>query len=152
MDILSNLTYAEGSRKKRKRIGRGPGSGQGKTAGKGHKGQKSRSGAKFRAWFEGGQMPLQRRVPKFGFTNSGRQEYQVLNLGKLQKYLNDGKLTEGSLNPEVLYSQGIISKKSVPVKILGEGDFSGKVEISAHKFSKTAIEKIQKNGGKATVL
>jgi large subunit ribosomal protein L15 len=152
MDILSNLKYAEGSKKKRKRVGRGPGSGHGKTSCKGHKGQKSRSGAKFRAWFEGGQMPLQRRIPKFGFTNPGREEFQVLNLGKLQNLYDNGKLKADSLNPEILYKEGLISKKSAPLKILGDGDLKQKLMISAHKFSKTAIEKIEKSGGKVTLL
>lgn len=152
MDILSNLTYAEGSRKNRKRVGRGIGSGHGKTSCRGHKGQKSRSGAKFRAWFEGGQMPLQRRVPKFGFTNPGKVEFQVLNLGKLQSFYEKGRLNQQNLNPEILYSEGLISKKDVPLKILGDGEFKQKLEISAHKFSKTAVEKIEKNGGQVTVL
>lgn len=156
MDILSNLKYNEGSRKNRKRIGRGIGSGLGKTAGKGHKGQKSRAGIKNFAWFEGGQMPLQRRIPKFGFTNHGRTEFQVLNLGKLQSYFDnkklDKKIAESGLNPEVLFNNGIIAKKDVPLKILGDGEFTQKIEISAHKFSKTAVQKIEKNGGKVTVI
>ena len=152
MDILSNLKYAEGSRKKRKRIARGEGSGHGGTATKGMNGQLSRSGAKKKAWFEGGQMPLQRRIPKFGFTNPGREEYQVLNLGKLQLLFDNGKLSEKSLNPEILFSEGIISRKNVPLKILGEGEFKNKIEISAHKFSKSAVEKIEKNGGKVTLI
>ena len=156
MDVLSNLKFEEGSRKTRKRVGRGIGSGHGKTACKGHKGQKSRSGAKHLAWFEGGQMPLQRRIPKFGFTNHGRTEFQVLNLGKLQSLFNNRKLdlktTEGGINPEILFNNGIISKKDVPLKILGDGEFTQKIEISAHKFSKTAVEKIEKNGGKVTII
>lgn len=152
MDTLSKLTYAEGSRKNKKRVGRGIGSGHGKTSCRGHKGQKSRSGAKFRAWFEGGQMPLQRRVPKYGFTNLSKIEFQVLNLGKLQSFYEKKRLDQQNLNPEILYSEGLISRKGVPLKILGDGDFKQKVEISAHKFSKTAIEKIEKNGGKVTVL
>jgi large subunit ribosomal protein L15 len=152
MDILSNLKYAEGSKKKRKRVGRGPGSGHGKTSCKGHKGQKSRSGAKYRAWFEGGQMPLQRRIPKFGFTNIGKEDFQVLNLGKLQSFYDRGTLKAESLNPEVLYKEGLVSKKSTRIKILGDGDFKQKLTISAHKFSKAAIEKIEKNGGKVTLL
>ena len=152
MDILSNLKYAEGSRKKKKRVGRGQGSGHGGTSTRGHKGQHSRSGAKFRAWFEGGQMPIQRRLPKFGFTNPGRKEFQVLNLGKLQGFFDKGKLTDQNLNPENLYKLGIISNGKLPLKILGEGDFKQKLEISAHKFSKTALDKIEKSGGKAIVL
>jgi large subunit ribosomal protein L15 len=152
MDILSNLKSAEGSKRKIKRIGRGVGSGHGKTSTRGHNGAGSRSGDKWRAWFEGGQMPLQRRVPKFGFTNPGRKEFQVLNLGKLQTFFEKGKLKELTLNPETLFKAGILSKKNLPLKVLGDGDFKQKLEISAHKFSKTAIEKIEKNGGKATVI
>jgi len=152
MDILSNLKYAEGSRKARKRVGRGIGSGHGKTACRGMNGQKSRSGAKFSASFEGGQMPIQRRIPKFGFTNYGRREFQVLNLGKIQHCFDKGILKNQSLSPEILFKEGIVSKKNLPVKILGEGEFKEKLDISAHKFSKSAVEKIEKNGGKVTVL
>lgn len=152
MDILSNLKFKEGSRKNRKRVGRGIGSGHGKTSGKGHKGQKSRSGAKHFAWFEGGQMPLQRRIPKFGFTNYRRAEFQVLNLGKLQSYYDNKKLNQQNLDPKILFEKGIISKKNTPLKVLGEGELKQKVEISAHKFSKTAVEKIKKNGGKVTLI
>jgi large subunit ribosomal protein L15 len=152
MDILSNLKYNEGSRKKRKRVGRGVGSGHGKTSCRGHNGQKSRSGAKFRAWFEGGQMPLQRRIPKFGFTNPGRTEFQVLNLGKIQLYYDKGKFNYQALDPGILFDEGIVSSKILPIKILGDGEFKQKLEISAHKFSKSAIEKIEKNGGKVTLI
>ena len=152
MDILSNLKFTEGSRKNRKRVGRGIGSGHGKTSCKGHKGQKSRSGAKHFAWFEGGQMPLQRRIPKFGFTNPGRTEFQVLNLGKLQSFFDSKKLEQKNLDPEILFKSGIISKKNVPLKVLGEGELKHKIDISAHKFSKTAVEKIKKNGGKVTII
>ena len=152
MDILSNLKYNEGSRKNRKRVGRGVGSGHGKTSCRGHNGQKSRSGAKTHAWFEGGQMPLQRRIPKFGFTNPGRTEFQILNLGKLQLYYDNGKLNYQALDPGILFNEGIVSSKMLPVKILGDGEFKQKLEISAHKFSKSAIEKIEKNGGKVTLI
>jgi large subunit ribosomal protein L15 len=152
MDVLSNLKYLEGSRKNKKRVGRGIGSGHGKTACKGHKGEKSRSGAKHRAWFEGGQMPLQRRIPKFGFTNPGREEFQILNLGKIQSLFDSGKLAKHNLNPEILFSEGIISRKNSPLKVLGDGEFKQKIEISAHKFSKTAVQKIEKNGGKVTLI
>jgi large subunit ribosomal protein L15 len=152
MDILSNLKYSEGSRKKTKRVGRGVGSGHGKTSCRGHKGQKSRSGAKFRAWFEGGQMPLQRRIPKFGFTNPSREDIQVLNLGKLQNYFEKSSSNLQSLNPEILFKEGLVSKKSIPIKVLGNGNFNKKLEISAHKFSKSAVEKIEKNGGKVTLI
>ena len=107
MDILSNLKYAEGSRKKRKRVGRGQGSGHGGTSTRGHKGQHSRSGAKFRAWFEGGQMPLQRRVPKFGFRNFARTEYNILNLADIQILVDSGKFSEGKIDKELLVSSKI---------------------------------------------
>ncbi len=152
MDILSNLKYAEGSKKKRKRVGRGPGSGHGKTSTRGMNGQGSRSGSGVRSWFEGGQMPIQRRLPKFGFTNPGRIEFQVLNLGKLQSFFDKGKLKDQNLSPEILYKLGVISNGKLPLKILGEGEFKQKLEISAHKFSKTALEKIEKSGGKAITL
>ena len=152
MDVLSNLKYAEGSKKKRKRIGRGVGSGHGKTSTRGMNGQGSRSGSGVRAWFEGGQMPIQRRLPKFGFTNPGRVEFQVLNLGKLQSFFDKGKVSDQNLNPETLYKLGVIANGKKPLKILGEGDFKQKLEISAHKFSKTALDKIEKSGGKAITL
>lgn len=152
MDILSNLKYAEGSRKKRKRVGRGVGSGHGKTSTRGFNGAGSRSGAKFPPWFEGGQMPLQRRVPKFGFHNPGRVEFQVLNIGSVQEFIDKGKLSEESLNPESLFKAGVLSKKTLPLKILGNGELKSKLEISADKFSKSAIEKIEKAGGKAITL
>ena len=152
MDILSSLKNAEGSKKKRKRVGRGPGSGHGKTSTRGMNGAGSRAGNKWRAWFEGGQMPLQRRLPKFGFKNPCKVEFQVLNLGKLQLFVENGKLKGQNLNPEVMFNEGILSKKNIPVKILGEGELKQKLEISAHKFSKTALEKIEKTGGKAIIL
>jgi len=152
MDILSNLKYKDGSKKKRKRIGRGPGSGHGKTSTRGMNGAGSRSGNKSRAWFEGGQMPLQRRLPKFGFTNPSRIEFQVLNLGKLQNFIDKGKISGQNLNPEILFDIGIISSRKRPLKILGEGDLQAKLELSAHSFSKTAVEKIEKGGGKAIIL
>jgi len=152
MDILSNLKYAEGSRKKKKRIGRGVGSGHGKTSTRGHNGAGSRSGNKWRAWFEGGQMPLQRRIPKLGFSNPGRIEFQVLNLGTLQNYFEKGKIEGSNLNPSMLFEAGLISNKKKPLKILGDGEFKQKLEISAHKFSKSAVEKIEKSGGKAVVI
>ena len=152
MDVLSNLKYSEGSKKRRKRVGRGPGSGHGKTSTRGHNGAGSRSGNKWPAWFEGGQMPLQRRLPKFGFKNPSKVELQVLNLGKLQEFFDKGKLKNQNLNPEVLYNEGLISSKNTPLKILGDGDLKQKLEISAHKFSKTALEKIEKVGGKAITL
>jgi large subunit ribosomal protein L15 len=149
--ILSNLTPAKGSRKKTKRIGRGQGSGDGGTATKGHKGAKSRSGHKFKLWFEGGQMPLTRRVPKFGFTSRNRVEQQVINLSMLEELVSKKRI-ETVVTPEVLYNAGAISKKNEPVKILGDGELKSKLQISAHAFSKSAKTKIEAAGGTATVL
>jgi len=147
MDILSNLKYAKGSRKNRKRIGRGEGSGHGGTATKGMNGQLSRSGAKKKAWFEGGQMPLQRRIPKYGFTNHSRVEYQVVNLDSLQKFVDDKKLTSEVINPELLKKLGLISTLNQPVKILGNGEIKSKLQLEVNGFSKTAKEKIETAGG-----
>ncbi len=144
---LGNLTYAKGSRKKRKRVGRGEGSGHGGTACRGHKGQRSRSGGGVPPWFEGGQMPLQRRVPKRGFTNIFRKEYQIVNLEDLER-----KVTDKVVTPEILHQLRLIDKKDQPVKILGDGEITRPLEISAHAFSKSAIEKIEKAGGKVIRL
>ncbi len=144
MDILSNLKYAEGSKKNKKRVGRGPGSGHGKTASRGMNGQLSRSGAKKKAWFEGGQMPLQRRVPKFGFTNIFKVEFQVVNVQDLQK-LADAK--EKVVNLEILRQYGLVKKKNLPVKILGSGELKGKLQVEVNAFSKSAQEKIEAAGG-----
>lgn len=149
MDILSNLKYAESSRKRKKRVGRGQGSGFGGTSTRGENGAKSRSGYKNRAWFEGGQMPLQRRVPKFGFKNINRIEFNTINVGDLQKLIDSGKLKETSLNLEFLLNNNFLKNKNKPLKILGNGDLKSKLEISANAFSKTAIEKIESVGGKA---
>jgi large subunit ribosomal protein L15 len=139
---LSQLKPAKGSTKKKKRRGRGEGSGMGVTAGRGHKGYGSRGGSKKRAWFEGGQMPLQRRVPKFGFTNINKIVFQVVNVGKLETV--DIK---GTINKDSLYEKGLIRKKSMPVKILGEGELTKKISIEVDAISKTAKEKIEKLGG-----
>lgn len=152
MDILSNLKYAKGSRKKKKRIGRGQGSGYGGTSTKGHKGAKSRAGYKNRAWFEGGQMPLQRRIPKFGFKNINRIEYNILNVGNLQHLIDGGKIKETDLNLEYFFNKRILKDKQSPLKILGNGELKSKIEVSANAFSKTAKEKIEKLGGKALVV
>jgi len=143
---LSNLKHADGATKDKKRIGRGQGSGTGKTSGKGHNGQKARAGAKHRAWFEGGQMPLQRRVPKRGFTNIFRRSFDVVNLSDL------ARLTETEVTPEVLIKARLIRKSGALIKVLGNGECSKAYDIKAHAFSKSAIEKIEKAGGKATVL
>ena len=144
MDILSNLKFAEGSRKSRKRVGRGPGSGHGKTATRGMNGQLSRSGAKKRAWFEGGQMPLSRRIPKFGFTNIFKVNYQVVNIQDLQK-LVDSK--EKVVNTEILKKYGLVKKENQPVKILGSGEIKAKLQVEANAFSKSAQSKIESAGG-----
>lgn len=146
MDVLSNLKYAEGSIKKRKRIGRGEGTGRGGTATRGMNGQKSRSGFKSRAWFEGGQMPLQRRVPKRGFTNIFRVFYQPINVDKLQK-LVDTKKIKDTVNADVLLKNGIISKLDSPFKILGNGELTAKLNVEAKYFSNSAKEKIEAAGG-----
>jgi large subunit ribosomal protein L15 len=150
--ILSNLHYPEGARKKRKRVGRGQGSGQGGTSTRGHKGQNSRSGVEYRPWFEGGQMPLTRRVPKFGFKSPFRVEHQVVNIEVLERLATGGTFADGKVTPEALYSSGAISKKSVPVKILGNGQLKAKLEIHAHAFSKSAVQKIEAAGGKAELI
>ena len=146
---LSNLTPAEGSIKKGKRIGRGQGSGKGGTSTRGHKGAKSRSGYKSKIGFEGGQMPLQRRVPKFGFKNRNRVEYKAVNLDNLQNLVDVSKITE--ITPEVIVENGLANKKDL-VKILGRGEFSAKVKISAHKFSESATSAIEAAGGSIVTL
>ncbi|MFA3782850.1 50S ribosomal protein L15 [Melioribacteraceae bacterium 4301-Me] len=147
MDILSNLKYAAGSKKKIKRIGRGEGSGHGGTATRGMNGQRSRSGAKYKIWFEGGQMPLQRRVPKRGFRNPFRISYQVVNLNKLQKLIDTKKVEDGNINPTVLYKNKVISKAAAPYKILGNGELKTKINVEAHAFSASAKQKIESLGG-----
>jgi large subunit ribosomal protein L15 len=147
MDRLSNLKYAEGSRKNKKRIGRGEGSGRGGTATKGMNGQLSRSGASKKAWFEGGQMPLQRRVPKFGFTNIFKVPYQVVNVNALQRVADEKKLSDDVLNAEVLKNIGLVSSSTKPIKILGKGELKAKVNLEVNAFSKTAKEKVEAAGG-----
>ncbi len=144
---LEELKPAPGSTKKANRVGRGPGSGSGKTASKGHKGQKARSGGVKGAGFEGGQMPLQRRIPKRGFTNIFRKEYAIVNLSDLSRLSGTDTVT-----PELLMQNGMVSDIKNGVKILGNGDLTQKLTIRAHKFSKSAMEKIQAAGGKAEVI
>ena len=151
-DILSNLTPAPGSRRKPKRIGRGQGSGHGGTATRGHKGAGSRSGSKHRAWFEGGQMPLVRRLPKRGFVSPFRTEYQVVNVETLGRLATDGRVVDGVVNPEVLSKLGVVKDESSPVKILGSGELKVKLDVSAHAFSKSAVQKIETAGGKAQTI
>jgi len=146
---LSNLKPAKGAVKSRKRIARGQGAGTGGTATKGHKGQKSRSGYKRKGGFEGGQMPLFRRVPKFGFKNINRVEYRGINIDSLQKLAEEKKVN--IINVDVLIENGLASKKDL-VKILGRGELKAKLEVTAHSFSKSAIEAIEKQGGVATKI
>ncbi len=149
---LSNLKPAKGSTKNRKRIGRGQGSGYGGTSTKGHNGQKSRSGASIPVWFEGGQMPLQRRVPKYGFKNRFRVAYDAINLSRLSELVESGRIEKGSsITPDALLSLGLGGKNG-RFKILGDGEISVKLDVTAHAFSKSAREKIEAAGGTATVL
>lgn len=142
---LHNLKPAKGKRRARKRVGRGPGSGKGKTSGRGEKGQNSRSGGGVPAWFEGGQMPLQRRIPKRGFTNRNRIEYQVVNVGDLH-------IVGGEATPESLRAAGLIRTLRRPVKILGTGDVAGPISCSVHAVSTAARAKIEGAGGSVTIL
>tara|TARA_B110001454_G_scaffold112209_1_gene105303 strand:+ start:104 stop:553 length:450 start_codon:yes stop_codon:yes gene_type:complete len=147
---LHNLTPAEGSIKKGKRIARGEGSGKGGTATRGHNGQKSRSGYSKKVGFEGGQMPLQRRVPKFGFTNINRIEHQGINLDKLQSLVDSGKITD-TVNLEILIANRLAGKNDL-VKILGGGELKAKLNITVHKFTATAKAAIEAAGGEAVTL
>jgi len=143
---LSNLHPAKNSRKNRKRKGRGPGSGKGKTAGRGTKGQKSISGYSRKRGFEGGQMPLSRRVPKRGFTNIFRKEYSEINLNRVEK------IGKNTIKPKDLVKAGMLKKESHIIKILGRGELSSPKEIHAHKFTQSAQKKIKKAGGKAIII
>ena len=142
---LSNIRAPKGSSEKIKRVGRGMGSGMGKTSARGHKGQKSRTGSSFMRGFEGGQMPLHRRVPKRGFTNIFKKEFNIINLDSL------AALGETTITLEVLKKAGLARRK-VPVKVLGTGELKTALTVHAHKFSKSAQEKIEKAGGKVEVL
>ncbi len=144
---VGTLSPAPGSVGKRKRVGRGPGSGHGKTSTRGHKGQLARSGAKRRAWSEGGQMPLQRRLPKRGFTNIFRKKFQVVKLSDLSR-VGGAEV----ISPQNMKEAGLIKKAHQPVKILGQGDLKTGVTVQAHAFSRKAQEKIQAAGGKAEVI
>jgi large subunit ribosomal protein L15 len=145
---LNNLKPAAGSTHKKKRVGRGPGSGLGKTAGRGNKGQKSRSGYSSKIGFEGGQMPLQRRLPKRGFTNIFKKEWLEISLAKIEENFKAGD----DVTPEILHERGLIKKAKHDVVILGNGEISKGLNISAHRFTKTAKDKIEKAGGSATVI
>lgn len=144
---LGELKAPPGAKKRRKRVGRGPGSGHGKTACRGHKGQNARSGSGARPWFEGGQMPLQRRVPKRGFTNIFRKEYAIVNLRDLQDFEEGAIIT-----PELLAEKGKINKLLDGVKVLGVGEIKVPLTVHATKFSKSAAQKIEAAGGKTVVI
>lgn len=146
---LHNLSPANGSTKNRKRIARGQGSGRGGTSTRGHKGAKSRSGYKTKIGFEGGQMPLQRRVPKFGFKNINRVEYKAINLDIIQSLIDRKNITE--INPEVLVENGLASRNDL-IKILGRGELTAKVNIVAHKFSNSAKTVIEEKGGNCSEI
>ena len=143
---LSSLHAPRGQKHPIKRLGRGMGSGHGKTSGKGHKGQRSRSGNHYKRGFEGGQMPLQRRLPKRGFRNIFRKRFAIINLEQI------AQLGETTISPEVLLKLGVISKLYDGLKVLGEGEVPGPVNVAAHRFSRSALEKIAKAGGKAEVI
>jgi len=143
---LSNLRAPRKANENKKRVGRGMGSGMGKTSTRGHKGQGSRSGSSLMRGFEGGQMPLHRRLPKRGFTNIFKTEYEVVNLERLANF------DEKEITPEVLRKAGVVSRKNSLVKVLGQGELSKAITVHAHRFSKSAQEKIEKAGGKINVL
>jgi large subunit ribosomal protein L15 len=144
---LHNLSPKAGSRKDRKRVGRGPGSGNGKTAGRGHKGQGSRSGTKQKRNFEGGQMPLVRRLPKRGFTNIFRRELVIVNVGQLERFPSGSEVT-----PDLLLAERVVSKLGDGVKVLGDGALKRKLVVKAHAFSKKAQEVIEAAGGRCEVI
>lgn len=144
---LNNLRPAAGSTKKNKRVGRGEGSGRGGTSTRGHKGAQSRSGYSRKSGFEGGQMPLQRRIPKFGFKNVNRKEYKVVNLSNLQQLADDKKVEK--VDKAILVENGLAGKKDL-IKVLGNGELKAKLEVVADGFSKSAIAAIEANGGTAT--
>jgi large subunit ribosomal protein L15 len=144
---LHELKPAEGSRQERKRLGRGIGSGQGKTAGKGHKGQNARSGGGVRLGFEGGQTPLYRRLPKRGFTNISRKEYAIVNLDTLNRFEDGTEVT-----PELLIETGVVSNEKAGIKILAKGNVEKKLTVKAHKFSSAAKEAIEAAGGTTEVI
>jgi large subunit ribosomal protein L15 len=150
MSSLHNLTPAEGSVKKGKRIARGEGSGHGGTSTRGHKGQKSRSGYSRKIGFEGGQMPLQRRVPKFGFTNINRKEYQGINLDKLQSLVDSGKIKD-TVDLDILIANRLARKNDL-IKVLGGGELKAKLNITVHKFTASAKAAIEAAGGEAVTL
>jgi large subunit ribosomal protein L15 len=146
MTDLSDLRRPAGAHRERKRLGRGPGSGIGKTSGKGHKGHKARTGGGTHPWFEGGQMPLQRRVPKRGFTQADRRVYEIVNVATL------AKLEEDEITPEVLATHRLVHPRKGPVKVLGDGEINRKVTVRAHAVSASARSKIEAAGGTIELL
>ena len=149
---LSRLTPRNGSVKnKKKRIGRGQGSGKGGTATRGHKGAQSRSGYSRKLGFEGGQMPLQRRIPKFGFKNINRVEYKPVNLGTIQKLVDNKKVKKNSVDISTMIDNGLVSKNDL-VKVLGDGEIKSSLTVEAHGFSKAAIKAIEKAGGEIKLI
>ncbi len=151
MKHIGNIQPAAGSRHRKKRVGRGAGSGHGGTSTRGHKGHQSRSNFSQSPGFEGGQMPLTRRVPKFGFTNINRVEHQEVNVATLQSLVDSGKIVDGVVNAEVLYKLGVVRRKSAPVKVLGNGEISVAVNVTVDKISATAKQKIESAGGVVTI-
>lgn len=143
---LSDLSPESGARRSSRRVGRGPGSGRGKTSGRGHKGQKSRSGGTLPPWFEGGQMPLYRRVPKRGFKPLRKIESQVVNVGQL------AALSEEEISPDLLRARGLVGSAKLPVKVLADGELGRAVTVRAHAFSGAAREKIEQAGGRVEVI
>ncbi len=144
---IGNIRPPRGAHHRRKRIGQGMGSGHGKTATRGSKGQRSRAGSRMRPGFEGGQMPLHRRIPKRGFTNIFKKRFAVVNLSDLARFKAEEKIT-----PALLVARGLIKRLEAGVKVLGDGEVKGPLHIQAHRFSKSALEKIQKAGGTAVVI
>ena len=147
---LSNLIAPEPNKKNRKRVGRGQGSGRGEQSGRGHNGQRSRSGFKERHWFEGGQMPLQRRIPKFGFTSPFKKEYVPLNVDTLNELIENGRI-ETPISTRSLCQEGIINKNA-KVKLLGRGEIDNKVEVQVDAFSASAKEKVEAAGGSVSLV
>jgi large subunit ribosomal protein L15 len=145
---LSDLKPARGAKQTKKRVGRGPGSGNGKTAGRGHKGAQSRSGYSFKRGFEGGQMPLHRRLPKRGFNNLFRTEYAVVNLDQLESSFDQG----ATVTPDTLRDAGLVHGKRLPIKVLARGEVTKALMVQAHKFSGKAAEKLAAAGGKAEAI
>jgi large subunit ribosomal protein L15 len=145
---LSSLRPAPGAKRPRKRVGRGPGSGKGKTCGRGHKGQKSRTGYSRRYGFEGGQMPLVRRIPKRGFTNIFREDHQIVNLRDLERVFSDGD----TVSFDEMVAKGLIRRKGGPVKVLGSGELAKKLTVQASRFSRTAQAGIEGAGGSCEVV